>query len=354
MKKTHVALSSILLVVASIHAADKKVVDAPEMVKGRQMGVTMAQLFNQGLTTHADDDFPGTTAWLKGDGKIFDDLDKDHPTDDWRHLDAEKRVLHSPEFWQMYYEVAPADEGLAMLQAGCLLACGESKRATAVLRIVLMRGDVNPDMKKYFVAVMRSAEDFNRPSYAIVQDGLKLHDAGKFDTALEKYDEALKLWPQNGWAHYEQGFTLRMKSDDFRSSHQDIAEVLRAFAKSRRFDPFQFAAWQGHKDAVPGMVTMMTEVHPLWDKCLKSLDFQMTDEELKKFGEQLQEAQVDDLALVTRQVLVSRRGRYAPEDHPFISLSLRRLVPDDRTEKTLGKLAGSTLKAFRLWAAPEK
>lgn len=78
----------------------------------------------------------------------------------------------------------------------------------------------------------------------------------------------------------------------------------------------------------------------------------MKPEDLLKMSEILQLAEVDDLALVTRQISIVRRGRYTPEDHPFISKSLRRLVPGLQAEATIAKLAGAGLNTIQIFQAP--
>jgi len=43
---------------------------------------------------------------------------------------------------------------------------------------------------------------------SLISEGVKLHDAGKFEEALGKYKEALQLDPENSTANYEIAFTL--------------------------------------------------------------------------------------------------------------------------------------------------
>ena len=124
-------------------------------------------------------------------------------------------------------------------------------------------------------------------------------------------------------------------------------------AESRRAQPFQWAAWQGAVKDVPGMLNMHKVARPLWEKSLRDMKYVMTREELEQMSEVLQEAQVDDLALVTRQIFIVRQGRYMPTDHPFISKSLRRLAPGPQTEQTLKKLGGNKgMATVQLFVAP--
>jgi hypothetical protein len=72
------------------------------------------------------------------------------------------------------------------------------------------------------------------------------------------------------------------------------------------------------------------------------------DQALQVLADGCQEANVDDLALVMRQVLVARRGQYNASDHPFIVKSLRKLAPGPDTEATLTRLARESNAFCRL------
>ncbi|MCB1224761.1 MAG: tetratricopeptide repeat protein [Verrucomicrobiales bacterium] len=287
--------------------------DTAEMSEARTTGATVLQLMQENLQSRSPETFPGIQAWMAGAGKKLGELDKDHPDESWRKLDSRKLVQHNPDFWQMFYEVVPADPGLAMLHAGALMMSGDADRAQIILRLELHRGDLDKSTLKILIGMMQHCGRFMSPSHSLVREGVTLHDKGDYTEALKKYDEALKLWPMNGWAAYERGNTLRILDKD------NADEVTRAFAQSREIQPFQFHAWQGIKADIPGMIEMLTEMPNLWNPSLKDIRYVMTPEDLLKMSEILHLAEVDDLALVTRQILIVRRGRYTPEDHPFIS-----------------------------------
>lgn len=320
--------------------------DTPEMSEARVMGVTVVQLMQDNLKSRSETSFPGIHDWMLKEGKVFNALNKDKPDDSWRKLDSRKLVHHNASFWQMYYEVVPGDPGLAMLHAGVLLTSGDADRAQTILRLTLHRGDLNEDTQKILTSIMQHCGAFMRPSHQLVNAGVQLHDKGDFSGALQQYDAALRLWPLNGWAAYERGTTLRVRDKE------DNDQVLTAFARSREIQPFQFHAWQGKKANIPGMVEMLTEMPELWEPSLKNIKYVMKSEDLLKMSEILQLAEVDDLALVARQIYIVRRGRYSPEDHPFISKSLRRLVPGIQAETTIDKLSGAGLTTTQIYQAP--
>ncbi len=255
-------------------------------------------------------------------------------------------MTESKNFWQMYYEVVPGDPGLAMLHAGSLLAAGDAERAQNILRLTLHRGDLDEDTKNILTSVMMQCGALMKPSHALVAKGIPLHDKGDYEGALAQYDAALRLWPRNGWAAYERGTTFLFQDKGA------SARVDEAFAKARELQPFQFRAWQGKTADIPGMTEMLTELPDLWEPSLKDIDLVMKPLDLLKLSEILQLAEVDDLALVARQIYIVRRGRYTPEDHPFISKSLRRLVPGKQAETTIEKLGGPDFTVIQIFGAP--
>lgn len=54
-----------------------------------------------------------------------------------------------------------------------------------------------------FCSTIIFAQDKAAEAKALIQAGIKLHDEGKFDDAVAKYQEALKIDPKNGSAIYE-------------------------------------------------------------------------------------------------------------------------------------------------------
>ncbi|OAI56561.1 hypothetical protein AYO49_00745 [Verrucomicrobiaceae bacterium SCGC AG-212-N21] len=316
-----------------------------------QSGATVAQLFLEYLKPHATTEFPGTLAWTLGAGATLGRLDAQKADDSWRALEPESLITRNAAWWQMFYEVAPGDPGLALLQAGTLLSAGDAQRAMIVLRLALNHKDLDAGTARIIISVMQHAGAFMESSHTLVREGLKLHDKGDYTGAVAKYDAALKVWPRNGWALYEKGFSVLINEVTNKNFPKgELPPLVKTlYARSREADPFQWNAWQGTVKEIPGLMEMQNVIKPLWDKSAASLNYQMTDAELTKLADTLQLARIDDLALVVRQVLIHHRGRYAPDDHPFIAQSLRRLAPGDRSDAVIAKLAESSFKGFRLY-----
>ncbi|SDE12896.1 Tetratricopeptide repeat-containing protein [Mucilaginibacter pineti] len=67
---------------------------------------------------------------------------------------------------------------------------------------------------KYLLLILFSAFSVvafgqgNNDAQALIKEGVALHDAGKYDDAIAKYNAAIKIDPENPSAHYELAFTL--------------------------------------------------------------------------------------------------------------------------------------------------
>ena len=179
---------------------------------------------------------------------------------------------------------------------------------------------------------------------------------------MKVYEAAIKLWPQNGWAHYELGMTkMRDRMTDLGIKPKPVGdnpeihtpEILAHYAESRKHDPLQTAAYQGLGENIVPRIQAAIRLRGVFEKGAKaSPDKTATLAELITLSNDLQTAEQDELALEARLVAVIRRGGFRPEDHPFLTKSLRRLVSGDETEAVLNRLAGGVL-VLRQIVAPE-
>jgi hypothetical protein len=229
------------------------------------------------------------------------------------------------------------------------------------------RPGVPTELRRIFGIIVNNSHAVGERSNKLLHDGITLFDKGDYAGALKKHQEAITSWPQNGWAHYEYGLTLRQKqwkesgekvlgkgSVIVNSGPKSSPEVAAAFANARKHDPFQLKAYQGDDpEVIAGFMALGEKGMPAWEQITKAQQSQVGDDVLEKLADALQEANQHELALATREILVARRNRYSPADHPFITKSLQKLAPGKPTEATLERLAGGKL-AFRQLIAPEQ
>lgn len=335
---------------------------AAERIAARKTGWNVAMVIVGKLESGDQRVFPGIQAWLEDFRKKTEGIDLKASPEKQPLPDVDALVAHNPNFWRAYYEIAPGDPGLALLHAGLLLVSDEPSRAIYVLDFARFSPGIPKEMRTVFAVVQAAARRLQRESHAITREGIELFDRKDYAAAIKKYEQALAVLPQNGWAHYELGYTrrtqlliaagiepepsgtMRINSDPIKS-----AEVQASFANSRRHDPLQLMAYQGSdQEVLRGCLALRKKAVPAIKKLNNATERPVIDEALQQVAEGLHEANSHELALAVRQVMAARRTRYDPTDHPFISASLRKLAPGPVTEEILKRLLGGPLALRQL------
>jgi len=188
-------------------AADPPKLSA-EVSEARRAGLKLAQVVIEQLEMGDQKKFPGIQAWLKDVRKATGGLNPEKVAEEWPAVDVNALMANNPNFWQAYYEIAPGDPGLMVIHAGLLMTGGEMTRASQILVIALQRPEIPAAFRKAMLGLLADTVKAGKASNALVNEGIKLHDKGEYAAALRKYDEALVAWPQNGFAHYEVGYTI--------------------------------------------------------------------------------------------------------------------------------------------------
>jgi tetratricopeptide (TPR) repeat protein len=331
----------------------------------RHVGWQMTGVIIEKLQPQPGRNYPGIAAWLKGYRELTKDIDPQTPPEKWPTLDADELATRNPDFWRAYYEIAPGDPGVMAWHAGLLLSGGESARALYVLVIAQQRPGVPKELQQAFNILASHAQRTLSKARGPLHEGIKLFDVGDYARAVKKYRQQLALWPQDGWAAYELGLALyyqqeiaagrkppRLGSMQINQGSPPSPEVAALYAQARRHDPFQYNAYQGaDPEIVNQALAMFKECRPQWEKLSKA-DEVLDRQVVERFSTSCQEAGVDELALVARQVVVARRGRYSPTDLPFISTSLRRLAPGPPVEAVIKRLAEPGPLEFKQLVVP--
>src|SRR5262245_65889631 len=93
----------------------------PELHAARRVGFTIALTVVEKLEAGDQEKFPGIKAWLADFRQATKGIDAKGDAVKWPAFDADGVLSRNPHFWQLYYEIAPGDPGLATLHAGLLL-----------------------------------------------------------------------------------------------------------------------------------------------------------------------------------------------------------------------------------------
>ncbi|HEY5312736.1 MAG TPA: hypothetical protein VIK18_09450 [Pirellulales bacterium] len=339
---------------------------ADTLALARHTGWKVTRAVIERLEQRSGPKFPGVQAWLESYRELAKKLDPHAPPEQWPTLDVDELVTHNPQFWRAYYEIAPGDPAVMALHAGLLLAGGESARALYVLAIARQLPGVPQGMRQVFELLAAYAQRTLNDARELLHEGIKRFDRGDYAGAAKKYRQQLALWPQDGWAAYELGLTLYFQQElaagrkppavgslQINQGSPASPEVAGWYARARRHDPFQFNAYQGgDPDTIQKSIAMFKECRSDWEKLAKAtgpVDRQV----IERFSEACQRAGIDALALVARQVVAARRGRYSPVDFPLITASLRSLAPGPAVEAIIKRLPDRKPAEFLQLIAPE-
>jgi hypothetical protein len=313
--------------------------------------------------------FPGSRAFARDYRSARQGLNVDQPLAKWPPVDIDALVTHNPNFWRASFEIRPGDPGWLYTQAGLLLSAGEATRAQQVLVLARQSGGTPKVVRDAIDQMLTVAERVIREANETVTAGITLYDRGDKTGATKTYQEALAVWPENSFAHYELGLTLRAvameaKGEKVPKSGASIEsgdksfklpEVDEHFARSRRHDPLRWEAYQGSAPRIlPRLIALQVCVKA-WETIASKRDQIAADGVLARFSEACQKAGIHDLALVARQLVVSRQGNLGRADHTFIAKSLRELAPGAITESTVKFLDNPRIELRELISAePEK
>jgi tetratricopeptide (TPR) repeat protein len=309
--------------------------------------------------------FPGLRAFAKDYRKARQELDLDQPLAKWPPVDIDALVTRNPNFWRASFEIRPGDPGWLYTQAGLLLSAGEATRAQQVLALARQSRGTPKVVRDAIDQMLMVAEHVIRDANETVGAGIELYDHGDKAGAIGRYRDALAIWPQNSFAYYELGLTLRAVAMEAKGekipksglkiessdNSLKLPEVEQQFAKSRQHDPLRWEAYQG---GAPGIIERLIALRGCvkeWEPIAASHGQIVATEVLVRFSDACQEAGIHELALVARQLVVSRQGNLGRADHTFISTSLRELAPGAITDSTLKFLDNPRIELRELISA---
>jgi len=330
----------------------------PELAAARAAGWKTASTIAVAMAVSDAKRFPAVQAWIREVRSLA-------PKPDGRTVpvvDADRLVTRNPGFWRAYFEVSPGEPAMMLLHSGLLLAGGEAARAAYVLVIARQQPGVAPEMRDAIDGLLGHAQALIGAGARVAAEGVKLHDAGAPAKAIERFNATLALWPQNALAHYEQGLATvaqqytgagkpapaRVRLGLF-SELRPSQEALASYARARQHDPLLILAYQaGDTAGTEVLVALGKKVRPVWEAIAKDSVGEAPDDVMKLLSEGLQEAQVDEIAIAARQVLVAREKGYDARDRAFVAASVRRLVPGPTSDAVVKRIAAPKAEFLRV------
>ena len=338
-------VASLLLVTGFVSAQDG---DATAKLQKkldtiRRFGWMSASAITDKLEQTDAEKFPSIQAFVKDIRAATKEIDVETPAHQWPDIDVDKLTTNNPNYWAAVYEVQPGDPAMFMLHGSLQLVGNEVVRASNTLLLGARSPKAGP-LAKQLRAMYAETIRCRRQADVIIREGIKLHDGEDYDGATKIYRSVIDVFPSNGFAHYELGFSLRSQAMKQKKPTKGIDAPH--FARARKHDPMQVIAYQGTftRETLKQMTALRAKAHPAYQALIRTRLSQPLPEDLPlKLSTGCQEAGLHELTLLARQLVVAQRGRFDPSDHPVITKSLQALAPGETTEATLKRLAGANL-----------
>jgi tetratricopeptide (TPR) repeat protein len=170
-------------------------------------------------TSSVSDQFAG----VKETGKI---LEKKSFLDNETNTVTDK----NPLYWRGLMEMNKGNLIISISKVFMYVANGEFDIARRYINMLYRFADKESLATHYMLDLNKYLAFFYEQHDSLVNEGIKLHDAGKYDKAIEKYKSILTVYPHSSWAKYELYYSTE-------------AAAGKAAAKTT-------ALWNQHKEAV--------------------------------------------------------------------------------------------------------
>lgn len=284
---------------------------------------------------------PGTALWLGQMRKALAPLDLNKPPASWPALDLDALLYKNPAFWRMVFETYQGDPMLWTLVAGLQMAAGEGYHASDTLRMVIHSPNRPQVIRRTLAQVHGPIGNLLKLSQTRLRQGFPLHDKGDFEGAIKIYKEVLASWPQEGWAHFELGQSVRaqqMKKDPATAQLSNEHH-----AACRRHNPRMWKAWQGSGKVLEGLRGLKLKMLPAWAKMEQGKELPAAFGDIAAGAQQ---AELHSIAILARMLAADHQGKAGEGYHAFMAKSLRALAPGEAIEALLVDIQKPDRKLF--------
>lgn len=308
-----------------MRAKDGELVD-----KTRLLAWSYAKPMIERLADLDEQQCPSSRAFLRNVAEIAKQFDEDKSPREWPEIDTDKLITSNINFWRTMLELEPGDPGFVILHISLLIAAGDIDRAHNLLHLARQFSNWPSSPTNAIATLDFITHLLNSQNGVRLKKGIALHDKKEYAEAIKVFEEALVIWPGNANATYELGNSMREVGG---------GNSMKKFEECRHYDPLiGYPGYQGSFDNIKGQgLTPAISASQFFKGNLRNPTLSVSDDKLIKFSSDCQlggviEPRLHELAIVSRQIVVGRRGYYVGEDLKFISDSLFTLCKEADTE----------------------
>jgi tetratricopeptide (TPR) repeat protein len=133
--------------------------------------------------------------------------------DEERYMTTEidELTYENPDYWRGVMEMEQANLLIPFSKVCMHLAKGEFDKARRLLYLVRIFSNNKTLPMVYYDELSTKLNLFFEAHDDVINKGIALHDAGKFDDAIKLYSDLLAIYPNSGWAQYELYFSTVSK-----------------------------------------------------------------------------------------------------------------------------------------------
>jgi len=167
---------------------------------------------------------------------------QDYDANDFTVEDIPKITCENGSYWRAAMEKTPRDSSVLYANAYLCAAFGQ----IAYSDIYFLLGSINVDdnTRKELDSFKELRDNLYVKLSESILEGIKLHDDGKLEEAIEIYDKAIEKYPEFASFYYEKGLSCQvMGKGDPNSEWTKKAYEL--YQTCREKDPFFVKAYQG-------------------------------------------------------------------------------------------------------------
>lgn len=173
-------------------------------------------------------------------------------------VDVAKLTYQSKHYWRAVLEMTPKDSSILFAHAHLHAARGE----TAYADVYFLLGSLTAGKshRTEFDKYKRLKNELNNRAAREIDIGIKLHDHGEYDKAIEVYNRVIAEYPNFSLAYYEKGLSYMMMGRDETNLKQ---KAMQMYAECRQRDPFFWKAYQGSDpNVIQKLQIYLKQVHP--------------------------------------------------------------------------------------------
>jgi len=254
-------------------------------------------------------------------------------------LEAVSLTTQNPNFWRAYLEVEPGDPIINAAYAGMLMSEGLINHVPYIYLLIVC-SDIDPNLRQAMIEQLNSANGVIEAAGPLIDQGMKLIDAGNAAASLEYFQRVLNVWPQSSMAEYEIGLSLM-------TMQEERAKYEAHYIRSREFGPFQTFAYQGDAaQATQAILPLMETIHPAFEEMQHERKHSV--QSLEKLSDACMKVPIPAFAIVSRMFLIAHRGEIVESDYVLIESALTLLLTADDAAEIVTAFRNRTIAPFPL------